>query len=105
MNPEQLWNAALGQLEVTLSKANFTTWFKNTGILSLEEGRVVISVPNTFTKAWFEKKYHRIISETLQQLVGKPVREIFYQVGARPTLSPTASMTAQSSLPAQAFLQ
>jgi len=84
MSPDQLWQAALGQLEVTLSKANFTTWFKNTSIISAEDGRITVSVPNTFTKAWFEKKYHRVILEALQQLTGKPVREITYQVGGRP---------------------
>ena len=87
MSPDQLWQATLGQLEVSLSKANFTTWFKNTALLSLEDGRAVISVPNTFTKAWFEKKYHRILGETLQQLSGKTTREIFYQVGGKPMSS------------------
>ncbi len=85
MSPEQLWQAALGQLEISLSKANFTTWFKNTSLLSCEEGRAIISVPNTFTKAWFEKKYHKPIFETLQQLSGRGVREIIYQVGGKPT--------------------
>lgn len=88
MSPEQLWQSALGQLEVTLSKANFTTWFKNTALLSLEDNRAVISVPNTFTKAWFEKKYHRTISETLQHLTGKTIHEIVYHVGGRPTTIP-----------------
>lgn len=81
MSPEQLWQAALGQMEVSISKANFTTWFKNTTIVSIENDKVILSVPNVFTKSWFEKKYHRAIIETLQQISGKPVREIIYQVG------------------------
>ncbi|MDO8521317.1 MAG: chromosomal replication initiator protein DnaA [bacterium] len=85
MSPEQLWQAALGQLEISLSKANFTTWFKNTSLLSYEEGRAVISVPNMFTKAWFEKKYHKPIFEALQQLGGRGLKEIIYQVGGKPT--------------------
>ncbi len=96
MSPEQIWNSALGQLEVSLSRANFTTWFKNTALIAIEDGRAVVSVPNTFTKAWFEKKYHRTILETLQQVSGKGVREISYQVGGVPRL-----MTAPSQ--AQAF--
>lgn len=86
MSPEQIWQSALGELEISLSKANFTTWFKHTALLSLEEGKAVISVPNTFTKAWFEKKYHRTILEKLQQIAGQPVREIVYQVGGRRSL-------------------
>ena len=57
MNPQQLWQAALGELELLLSKANFTTWFKNTSISSLDEEKVIIAVPNGFTKVWLEKKY------------------------------------------------
>lgn len=88
MSPEQLWQAALGQLEVSLSKANFTTWFKNTSLLSFEGGRAVVSVPNTFTKTWFEKKYHKHIFETLQQLGGRGLKEIIYQVGGKATTFP-----------------
>ena len=112
MSPDQLWQSALGQLEVSLSKPNFTTWFKNTALLAIEDGRAVISVPNTFTKAWFEKKYHRTITEMLQQLSGKAVREISYQVGGRPTPAPpafpaptTSATTASSSLPARSGAQ
>ena len=61
MTNEQLWQAALGEIELSLSKANFTTWFKDTFISSYEENRVVLCVPNTFTKAWLEKKYHKEI--------------------------------------------
>ena len=32
MNNQQLWQAILGGMEVSLSKANFNTWFKNTNI-------------------------------------------------------------------------
>src|SRR3989339_284892 len=38
MNNEQLWQAVLGEIELSLSRANFTTWFKNTFISSFEDG-------------------------------------------------------------------
>ena len=41
MTNEQLWQAVLGELELSISKANFTTWFKNTGIDSKEEDRII----------------------------------------------------------------
>ena len=54
MTNEELWQAALGEIELSISKANFITWFKNTYILSNENGKVVISVPNGFAKEWLE---------------------------------------------------
>ena len=83
MNTEKIWQAVLGELEASLSKANFTTWFKNTALVSIENGNAVISVPNTFTKAWFEKKYNKNLLQTLQKLSEDRVREVTYYVGAK----------------------
>ena len=94
MNTHELWQAVLGELELTLSKANFTTWFKNTSIASFESDRVVISVPNTFTKAWLEKKYNAAILKSLQTLNGNAsLRHIVYKVDVRPQMK----MPAQES--------
>ena len=75
MNTHELWQAALGELELTLSKANYTTWFRNTFISAFDEGRIVVSVPNTFTKAWLEKKYHVAILKALQNVAKEGVRD------------------------------
>ena len=83
MNNEQLWQAVLGEIELNLSKANFTTWFKNTFVSSQEEDKVIIGVPNTFTKAWLEKKYHKEIAAALENIRGEKIKEIFYKVEAR----------------------
>jgi len=80
MNNEQLWQAVLGEIELSLSKANFTTWFKNTFVSSCEDYKVVVCVPNTFTKAWLEKKYHKEIGAAFKNVTGKNVKEIFYKV-------------------------
>jgi chromosomal replication initiator protein len=66
MNNSELWEAALGQIEVSISKANFSTWFKNTTILSNENGKVVIGVPNGFAKEWLENKYNTYIFKALR---------------------------------------
>lgn len=87
MTNEELWRAALGELELSLSKANFTTWFKNTSISSVENDKIIISVPNVFTKTWFEKKYHEDIKKTLQKVVALPSVEIIYKVEPRFTLN------------------
>ena len=42
MTNEQLWQATLGELELLISKANFTTWFKSTFISTSENNKVII---------------------------------------------------------------
>lgn len=82
MTSDQLWQAALAELELSLSKANFTTWFKNTFILSYDDGRVVVGVPNAFTKTWLENKYHAQIMRALQNITEQKVKEVSYKVFA-----------------------
>lgn len=87
MTTHDLWQAALGELELSLSKANYTTWFRNTFISAFEEGRIVVSVPNTFTKAWLEKKYHAAILKALQNVAKDGgVREVHYKVELKPAV-------------------
>lgn len=83
MDLQAIWLAALGELELTLSKANFTTWFKNTAITTFDNGRATISVPNTFTKAWLEKKYHEQIVKALKHVTTNTIREATYRVEMR----------------------
>ena len=52
MTNEELWKAVLGEMELSLTKANFTTWFRNTTIISKDKNAVVVSVPNGFIKEW-----------------------------------------------------
>ena len=77
---DKLWQATLGELELHLSKANFTTWFKNTFISAIDGNRAIIGVPNAFTKAWLEGKYHQYIINALKHLTEDEVREVDYQV-------------------------
>jgi len=95
MNTHELWLAVLGGLELSLSKANFTTWFRNTFIASFGDGDVVIGVPNLFTKAWLEKKYHKDILQSLQTHAQQNVRTITYRVETRQPPAPVAMVEAE----------
>ena len=85
MNTHELWQATLGEIELKLSKAHFTTWFRNTFIAEFTPDCVVVAVPNTFTKAWLEKKYHKDILVPLEQITEKGIRQLDYRVETRPT--------------------
>ncbi len=80
MTPQQLWQATLGELELLISKANFTTWFKHTGISSVDDGKIVIAVPNAFTKEWLEKKYHPTIIKALRNATDNNVKDVIYKI-------------------------
>jgi len=81
MTPQELWQAALGELEILLSKANFTTWFRNTSIANYNEEKVVINVPNIFTKEYLAKKYHQSILKALRNITqNNNLKDIEYKI-------------------------
>lgn len=67
MNHEELWGQVLNEIELNTSKASFATWFQNTELRNIDDGRAIISVPNAFAKEWLEKKYHKPIMEALRE--------------------------------------
>lgn len=95
MTNEQVWQAVLGEIEVSLSRANFITWFKDTFISSFENERAVICVPNAFVKKWLEEKYHKNILSALENVTKQKVREIIYKIELRK--GPTASFEISRS--------
>ena len=65
MDTKQLWENCLIEIETSVSKANFSTWFKNTCILKEEVGIVYVGVPNEFVRDWLKNKYHKLITKTI----------------------------------------
>lgn len=83
MNTIELWQAVLGELELSLSKANFTTWFKNTFISEIDEHSLTVGVPNMFTLTWLEKKHSREIIKSVQEHTGGNIKHITFRVETR----------------------
>ena len=65
MNTKQLWENCLTEIEKGMSKANFSTWFKNTSIIKEDTGIIYIGVPNEFVRDWLMNKYHKLITKTI----------------------------------------
>ncbi len=75
----KMWQTALIEIESTVSQANFSTWFKETGIIREEEGVVYLGVPNSFTQEWLYKKFHNTILRILRQM-NDQVRALEYVI-------------------------
>jgi len=67
MDTKELWINVLLEIETSVSKANFATWFKETKISGFENGVVYLSVPNTFVQEWLLKKFHQLILKFLRE--------------------------------------
>ena len=62
---KELWNICLQEIETQVSRANFSTWFKNTSILREDDGIILIAVPNEFVKEWMVNKYQKLILKAI----------------------------------------
>ena len=65
MREDVLWQTVLGEIEVTVSRGSFVTWFKNSSLLRFDQDVAVIGVQNIFAKQQLESKYRDMISESL----------------------------------------
>jgi chromosomal replication initiator protein len=93
VNPQELWKTSLAQLQLSISPANFATWFRGTSITRVEEDLVEIACPNPFTKAWLEERYLADIAAAVSGVLGRSVRLSFIivsnpQPGRRVTAAP-----------------
>ncbi len=100
---KQLWNNVLGDIESYLSRANFSTWFKNTFIIKIEDGIVFLGVPNEFVRDWLYDKYHKNILKSFRSVLSG-VRNIEYVIASNANLTTektinTTNVTGIGELP------
>jgi chromosomal replication initiator protein len=101
MNGKQIWQAALGELQIQMSRPDYATWLKDTCLISHEDGVFVIGVSTPFAKEWLENRLSTSIRQTLTRILGYSVeaRFIVYQ---RPAAPRGASIIPASRRPATA---
>ncbi len=79
MDNQELWQCVLSDIELSVSKANFNTWFRDTAIYTREGNAVVVSVPSSFTKEWLENKFNKFILKSLREL-NSEIKEVKFIV-------------------------
>jgi chromosomal replication initiator protein len=77
MDANQVWRAVLGELQVSLSPANFETWLKDTTLVDIDDNRYRIAAPNGFARDWLDNRYRTLVSQTLARVVGGSVQVEF----------------------------
>src|SRR5437868_8239698 len=74
MQNSGLWQAVLGEIELSISRGNYVTWFKNTQLVRQKDDVVTVGVPNIFVKNQLEKKFNDLVLEVLAKNGVKPER-------------------------------
>lgn len=73
MNTKQIWQAALGDLQLQLPRSEFDTWVKETTLIDLEDNQAIVGTSNIFAREKLEGRYVAPIQHTLHTILGYPV--------------------------------
>ncbi len=98
MDNKELWAKALVDIELEVSKANFSTWFKNTRIVKQDSGTVYIGVQNEFVRDWLSNKYNSTILRLLRNLSDQ-VRGIEYIISKDDASEKSEQIQKKDTLP------
>ena len=101
---KKLWDDALVTVELSITPANFKTWFRDTHIVSLEDGTITLGVPSVFVRDWLSDKFQSMILKTLRELTPN-VRSIEYAVVQRndKKQEATKQQTVNAALPLEEY--
>ncbi|MBN1995292.1 MAG: chromosomal replication initiator protein DnaA [Anaerolineae bacterium] len=73
MNADQVWQTALGQLQMQMTQATFDTWVKNTHIVAQDKDILTVGTKSAFAKDWLENRLLATINRTVTGIMGYPV--------------------------------
>lgn len=100
---KKLWDDALVNIELSITPANFKTWFKDTHIVSLEDGVITLGVPSVFVRDWLSDKFQSMILKVLRDLTSH-VRSVEYAVVQRSEKRHDAKpQTVNAALPLEEY--
>ena len=93
---QEIWEAALGELQIQVSKPYYRTWLEKTVGISYQENQFVVGVPTTFVAEYLDKNQRSLVEKTLVGLTNHSIKVLFH-VNGRYRNSP-ASYGAQEEI-------
>jgi len=82
MNLDEAWSKAVEAIGVKVGSQAFDLWFRPLKLVQVQDGQLVLEVPNKFFKEWIEDHYPEIIPKTIEQFT-KEVVSVKYRVVQR----------------------
>jgi chromosomal replication initiator protein len=98
---QQIWETALGELQLQVSKQNYRTWLEKTVGLSYEDNTFTIGAPNTFTTEYLDKKLRSLVEKTLISLTAADIKLVFQVNNCQP--SPVGDAGEHAKATTQAY--
>ncbi len=91
LSPDTVWKAALGELELQMTRATFNTWLQGTRALSFNNDEFVIGVRSDFAKDWLENRLYDLIVRTLSGVISRVV-DVRFVVWSDEVIAPKTAL-------------
>jgi chromosomal replication initiator protein len=103
---QEIWEAALGELQVQVTRSYYRTWLEKTTGLSYEGDQFVVGVPNAFVAEYLNQNQRSLIEKTLIGLTRPDIKVLFGVASARETTAaaPTARPKGQARYTFDSFV-
>jgi len=82
MNPQQIWESVLAQLQQEIPRASYETWVRDTEALSLEQELLTITARNVYARDWLSSRLTNRVQRILQELLQKSITVRFVAADA-----------------------
>jgi chromosomal replication initiator protein len=89
---QEIWKAALGELQVQVTRSYYRTWLEKTTCLSYEADQFVVGVPNAFIAEYLNQNQRSLIEKTLIGLTRPDIKVTFRVASARETTASAPSI-------------
>ncbi len=77
MNLTQIWDAALGTIQMQTSRQEFDAWLKGTSLLALDSGMATVGAATPILKEGLENRFLKPVRQSLTDILGYPVQVRF----------------------------
>ena len=99
MRPEEAWQSAIGEIEVSIGRGNYATWMKSARLVTYEDGQFIIGVPNGYVKEWMEKRMAGQLKKILGDRMERGVDVSFMVHTANAVPAMVGSLSAMTVAP------
>ena len=90
---EELWSRVLESVRSQIQKQTYRTWLADTSAQGLTDTELIVEVASQFHVEWIGDKYGRVLAESTEVILGRPVQLQFQ--------SRSTSTTSSLALPAR----
>ena len=104
LHPRQLWEAALGDLQVQVARPSYDTFLQNTIGVALEDDCLVIDANSSFAAEYLEKRLRSVVQTAVERVAHSPLNVRFQVAQSSNVTTSSEVIELQPEQPAQTIV-